>query len=296
MPPIRYSLLVADRATGQVRSFSVRIRLAASVVTLAIAVPTGWALLRHTAALNEINRLQTEVARLDLENTRYRTAAVALTRDIAALQSAVGRLSARTAQANASAPPAERIPRALRVAVGQSEVSHVTVPAFDLVSDLLGTLDHRIRVLQYDVARREAISGALPTLWPADGWVSSGYGYRRDPFTGSREFHAAIDISTRTGEPVYATAHGRVISAGRSGHYGRLIEIDHGFGIQSRYGHLSRFAVVPGTTVRRGDLIGYVGATGRTTGSHLHYEVLADGRHVNPIRLLADRQPDVAAN
>ncbi len=296
MLPTRYSFIVADRATGHVRRFTLRIRLVASILTLAVVVPLGWGLQRHGAALNEISRLQVEAARLDVENARYRTAAAALSRDIVTLQTAITRLSTRIARTNASGPPMDRIPRALRVTVDQSDVSHITAPTFDLLSDLLGTVDHRIRVLQYDVARREAIAGALPTLWPADGWVSGGYGYRRDPFTGDREFHAAVDISTRTGDPVYATAHGRIISARRSGNYGNLIEIDHGFGIQSRYGHLSEFAVLPGTTVQRGDLIGYVGATGRATGSHVHYEVLADGRHVNPLRLLVDRQSDLAAN
>ena len=296
MPPTRYSFIVADRATGHVRRFTLRIRLVTSLVTLAVALPIGWALLRHGAALNEINRLQAVQARLEIENARYRNAAVALSRDIASLQSAIGQLSARIARTSSSEPPVERIPRALRTAVGQREANHVPLPAFDLLTDLLGTLDHKIRLLRYDVAWREAIAGALPTLWPADGWVSGGYGYRRDPFTGDREFHAAVDISTRSGDPVYATAHGRVMSARRSGNYGNLIEIDHGFGIQTRYGHLSEFAVLPGTTVRRGDLIGYVGATGRATGSHVHYEVLADGRHVNPLRLLVDRQSDLAAN
>ncbi|MCY4075718.1 MAG: M23 family metallopeptidase [Acidobacteria bacterium] len=296
MPPTRYSFIVADRATGHVRRFTIRIRLVASLVTLAIALPIGWALLRHGAALNEINRLQAEQARLEIENARYRNAAVALSRDIASLQSAIGQLSARVARTSSAEPPIERMPRAMRTAVGHRDATHVPAPTFGLLSDLLGTLDHGIRLLQYDVARREAIAGALPTVWPADGWVSSGYGYRRDPFTGDREFHAAVDISTRSGDPVYATAHGRVISARRSGNYGNLIEIEHGFGIQTRYGHLSEFAVLPGTTVRRGDVIGYVGATGRATGSHVHYEVLADGRPVNPLRLLADRQSDLAAN
>ena len=215
MPPTRYSFIVADRATGHVRRFTLRIRLVASMLALAVVIPLGWGLQRHGAALNEISRLQAESARLDLENARYRTAAAALSRDIVTLQAAITRLSTRIARTNASAPPMDRIPRALRVTVDQSDVRHVTAPAFDLLSDLLGTVDHRMRVLQYDVARREAIAGALPTLWPADGWVSGGYDYRRDPFTGDREFHAAVDISTRTGEPVYATAHGRVMSAQR---------------------------------------------------------------------------------
>ena len=296
MPPTRYSFIVADRTTGHVRRFTLRIRLAASIAVLAIALPTAWGLMRHRAALNEIDRLHVEAVRLEIENTRYRTAADTLNRDIASLQSAITRLSARIGRTNAAGPPVDRLPQALRVAVGESDVSHVPPSAFGLLNDLLGTLDHRIRLLQYDVARREAIAGALPTLWPADGWVSGGYGHRRDPFTGDREFHSAVDISTRTGEPVYATAHGRVISAARSGNYGNLIEIDHGFGIETRYGHLSEFAVLPGTTVQRGVLIGYVGATGRATGSHVHYEVLANGRQVNPLRLLVGRQSELTAN
>jgi murein DD-endopeptidase MepM/ murein hydrolase activator NlpD len=296
MAPTRYSFIVADRATGHVRRFTLRVRLVASLAVLAVVIPVGWGLLLYSAALNDVSGLELEAARLELENARYRTAAVALNRDIASLQSAITQLSARIARTDASEPPVDRLPRALRVAVGRRDFNHVPAPAFGLLTDLLGTLDHRLRVLQYDVARQEAIAGALPTLWPADGWVSGGYGYRRDPFTGDREFHAAVDISTRTGEPVYATAHGRVLSARRSGNYGNLIEIDHGFGVRTRYGHLSEFAVLPETTVRRGDLIGYVGATGRATGSHVHYEVLANGGHVNPLRLLVDRQSELAAN
>ena len=296
MAPTRYSFIVADRATGHVRRFTIRVRLAATLAALAVALPVGWGLLRYEAALYEIDRLQVEATRLRIENAHYRRAAAVLTSDIASVQAALTQLSARIDRAHADTPRADRMPRALRVALGRGGARPDSPPAFDPLNDLLGTLHHRMRLLQYDVARREALAAALPTLWPADGWVSGGYGYRRDPFTGDREFHPAIDISTRAGEPVYATAYGRVHSAARSGAYGNLIEIDHGFGIETRYGHLSEFAVAPGATVRRGDVIGYVGATGRATGSHVHYEVLADGAHVNPLRLLADRQSGLTTN
>ena len=101
------------------------------------------------------------------------------------------------------------------------------------------------------------------------------------------DFHPAVDISTQKGRPVYATATGRVFSAGRNGHYGNLVEIDHGFDLTTRYGHLSDFAVVVGDTVQRGEVIGYVGATGRATGYHVHYEVWSAGRSIDPRRLLA---------
>ena len=132
-------------------------------------------------------------------------------------------------------------------------------------------------------------------MWPADGWLSASYGYREDPFTGERDFHPAVDISTRRGQPVYATATGRIASAGRSGNYGNLIEIAHGFGLSTRYGHLSDYAVNTGDTVMRGDVIGYVGATGRATGYHVHYEVWVNGRTLNPLRLTPEN-PTISAN
>ena len=108
-------------------------------------------------------------------------------------------------------------------------------------------------------------------------------------------FHHAIDISTAEGQPVYATASGLVLSAARNGHYGNLVEIDHGFGLRTRYGHLAGFSVGLGDTVQRGDIIGSVGATGRATGYHVHYEIWSDDRTVNPMRLLK-RSRQISAN
>jgi murein DD-endopeptidase MepM/ murein hydrolase activator NlpD len=121
------------------------------------------------------------------------------------------------------------------------------------------------------------------------GWLTSGFGVRSDPFTGRQASHPGLDISGKTGDPVYATADGRVATAGRTGDYGNLVIIEHAFGLTTRYGHLSRFNVKPGASVRRGDVIGYVGSTGRSTASHLHYEVWANGRPVNPLKLLVGR-------
>ena len=95
-----------------------------------------------------------------------------------------------------------------------------------------------------------------------------------------------LDISAGTGDPVYATADGKITTAAMAGNYGNLVVIDHGYGIETRYGHLSAFKVREGHAVKRGDLLGLVGATGRTTGSHLHYEVRANGRILNPLQLL----------
>src|SRR5581483_11603979 len=104
--------------------------------------------------------------------------------------------------------------------------------------------------------------------------------------TGEPGYHQGLDISTEKGSPVYATADGTVESAAYTGDYGNLIVLRHGFGLATRYGHLSAFGVKPGQSVKRGDVIGYVGATGRATGAHLHYEILANGKLLNPLQLL----------
>jgi murein DD-endopeptidase MepM/ murein hydrolase activator NlpD len=119
------------------------------------------------------------------------------------------------------------------------------------------------------------------------GWLSAGFGQRADPFTGAPGFHQGLDISTDKGRPVVATADGVVESAEWNGNYGNLLVVDHGFGVKTRYGHLQSFAARAGTAVKRGDLLGHVGATGRTTGAHLHYEILANGQIIDPMRLLA---------
>jgi murein DD-endopeptidase MepM/ murein hydrolase activator NlpD len=113
---------------------------------------------------------------------------------------------------------------------------------------------------------------------------TSGYGVRSDPFRGAAAMHAGIDLAGPLGTPIYATADGVVSDAGyNSGGYGNLVKIDHGRGIETRYGHLSAILVSPGLRIARGQQIGRMGSTGRSTGSHLHYEVRIDGRAVNPI-------------
>jgi murein DD-endopeptidase MepM/ murein hydrolase activator NlpD len=112
---------------------------------------------------------------------------------------------------------------------------------------------------------------------------------RADPFTGKRDFHPGLDISANTGTPIFATASGKVELAAPSGDYGNLVVVDHGYGLVTRYGHLSKFLVWQGSEVKRGDVVGYVGSTGRATGPHLHYEVLANGKLINPLQLLVGR-------
>ncbi|MEG3125713.1 M23 family metallopeptidase [Sphingomonas sp. GB1N7] len=128
---------------------------------------------------------------------------------------------------------------------------------------------------------------AIPSAQPVERLsFTSNYGVRADPFRGTAAMHAGVDIPGPVGTPIYATADGYVDRAERSGGYGNLVEIDHGKGIQTRYGHLSKILVAPFTRVKRGQLIALMGSTGRSTGPHLHYEVRIDGHAVNPVPFL----------
>jgi len=127
---------------------------------------------------------------------------------------------------------------------------------------------------------------ASPNLWPVEGQVTGSFGERIDPFNGEGAFHCGVDISASYGQPVIATADGVVMFADFMGGYGREVTIDHGHGISTRYGHLANFAVISGQQVHRGDIIGYVGLSGRSTGPHLHYEVRINDTPVNPHKYL----------
>lgn len=134
-----------------------------------------------------------------------------------------------------------------------------------------------------------------PTLWPVTGPITGGFGGRIDPFNGEGAFHAGVDISSPYGQPILAPADGVVTYAGFYSGYGRLIEIDHGNGITTRYGHLSGFTITDGQSVRRGQVIGYVGLSGRSTGAHLHYEVRIHDTPVNPHKYLRTANGGFAA-
>jgi murein DD-endopeptidase MepM/ murein hydrolase activator NlpD len=141
---------------------------------------------------------------------------------------------------------------------------------------------------------RWAMLANAPSLWPVTGTITSSFGEREDPFNGEGSFHSGIDIATAYGEPVRATADGMVLKAAFGNGYGREVLIDHGNGIQTLYGHLSGFAVTAGERVTRGQVIGYVGTSGRSTGPHLHYEVRVRDTPVNPHKYLRETMQQLA--
>ena len=131
-----------------------------------------------------------------------------------------------------------------------------------------------------------AESNYTPSIWPVMGHITDSFGERLDPFSGEGAFHTGVDVGADYGAPVHVTADGLVTIADTHMGYGRLVVVDHGFGITTCYAHLSAYAVVAGTHVRRGEVIGYTGISGRSTGPHVHYEVRVNNAPVNPWRYM----------
>lgn len=168
--------------------------------------------------------------------------------------------------------------------------------SFDQLSSLRTTAlsGQFSRTFEPGVSRWAMLANA-PSLWPVTGTITSSFGEREDPFNGEGAFHSGIDIATAYGDPVRATADGEVLKAAFGNGYGREVLIDHGNGIQTLYGHLSGFAVTAGERVSRGQVIGYVGTSGRSTGPHLHYEVRIHDTPVNPHKYLRETMQQLAA-
>ncbi len=159
--------------------------------------------------------------------------------------------------------------------------------ALDRLSRQLEDRSSQLEVLESVLMNRNLQAERVPNGRPIlQGWLSSRYGMRTDPFSGKRDFHAGVDFAGKEGSPVVATGAGVVTWAGNRSGYGKLIEINHGGGYATRYGHNRKILVKVGETVKKGQIIGEMGSTGRSTGPHVHFEVLRNGRPVNPAKYI----------
>ena len=138
------------------------------------------------------------------------------------------------------------------------------------------------------IEEKKQLFASTPNIFPVEGWISAGYGWRINPFTGKREFHRAIDIVAPWGTEVKAACQGKVTYAGWKDFYGLVVEIKNSYGYTTRYAHLSRILVKKGKNVEKGEVIGRLGSSGRSTGPHLHFEVWRRGKSVNPLELMVE--------
>ena len=294
----RYTITFARESSSEPTRVTVDVRILAVVMALLVGGPVLFVLGASWGARTLIADLLRQNAALEMENANYREATTELVSQVSALHAAAESLGGREALDPEVARAIARLPSSIthRAMGGGSNAADYTAPhttllstadpAFGLLRDVLHIIERKLDHARSGVERREALAAATPSIWPVAGWLSSGFGTRLDPFTGAQDFHTGIDISADHGEPVRAAADGTVVTARAAGNYGNLVVLDHGFGIATRYGHLSTFAVAEGQQIEKGAVLGYVGSTGRSTNPHLHYELLLNGRPANPLRLL----------
>jgi murein DD-endopeptidase MepM/ murein hydrolase activator NlpD len=294
----RYSLVIADRQTGAIRRVTISLWPTLGTIAGILALPILMGLGARWSARTTIADLQSSNAALEVENASYREATGQLSNQISELHAAVNQLGEHATVEPAVSRAMDKLPAIVKSramggamlpdtpasmlngAIGSPET------ALGILSELLGVIGSRLESVRDNVERRHKLAMATPSMWPVAGWLSSSFGTRRDPFTDGKDFHPGLDISSDYGQPVLATGDAIVMAAGRNGAYGNMVMLDHGFGITTKYGHLSRISVVERQRVKRGDIIGLVGSTGRSTGAHLHYEVWMNGRLTNPMTLL----------
>ncbi|RUO42894.1 hypothetical protein CWE15_05700 [Aliidiomarina taiwanensis] len=258
-------------------------------------------------AQERIQQKQTELAMesaaLQQVRSQVQRELSALTMKMGELQGQLRRLEAYSKQLSASVEGAQQAPLlAQSVPMGGPESN---VDEWPLVTDhsLLNELDamlaqikeqqNQLQVLESVMVHHHIDDARFIAGRPiSTGWLASEYGIRRDPFTGTPTMHRGIDYAADLGTPVAATGAGIVTHAGRRSGYGYLVEVDHGAGLRTRYAHLDSYQVKVGDVVTRGQVIGEVGQTGRATGPHVHYEVLENGRHINPVNYVLRRAPE----
>jgi murein DD-endopeptidase MepM/ murein hydrolase activator NlpD len=164
-------------------------------------------------------------------------------------------------------------------------------PVFDGLNNIGREANQNALELQHllsTLSQQKSLLSSIPTAAPVDGWITSGFGYRVSPFTGERTSHFGLDIAAPVGTPIHAPADGVVIFTGAKEGFGNFIMVAHGYGVVTRYGHNAQNMVQPGQRITRGDQIGTVGMTGRTTGPHVHYEVVVNGKTENPKKFILE--------
>jgi len=289
-----YTLIVVPDARSACRTIRVSARVARRLGIAAAA--TALALAGVLAHYTVISREISELAALRLEKAALSERARRQERSLAELASKVARLQGSVTKLGVMAGLDRALPTADGSVGGVGGVTGVDAgpPSRDpevtlrALSRSLSHLTERSQRIESFYADQAVLLSHTPSVWPVRGYLSSGFGNRIDPFTGAPDYHPGIDISTPGGTKIVAPADGVVLAAGARGAYGLAIIIDHGYGILTRYGHLERFNVRAGKRVRRGDVIGFVGSTGRSNAPHLHYEVWRDDRAQNPIHYIID--------
>jgi len=304
-----YTILVLPDASSQIRRFHIAKPILSTLAVTAGLIFTAFLFLIYQAVghtghmlelrqlrttsseqanlLQKFERLENQMAGLREFDLRLRTAAGLEVKD--AESSIVGVGGADTLSSSA-----------LLVAA----VAHQASPAnsstgirtdnlggeFDRLSREMNDRNKSFQGLIGSLETKRSLLASTPTIWPVKGWLTAGFGQRRSPFTGQRQMHEGVDIANTVGTPIIAPADGIVTYTGPLGGFGDVVSVDHGHKISTFYAHLQQHKVAKGQRVRRGDVIGSVGTTGRVTGPHLHYEIQVNEVSVDPTKYVIDQE------
>jgi murein DD-endopeptidase MepM/ murein hydrolase activator NlpD len=287
-----YTFIVVPDASSRLRKLKLPARAlhalaAIGILSFFVAVGLGFSYMKMAFKAADYDKLQTENTSLKIQKKNLEVAAVKLGEKLSNIENLFADIQNLVENDSLTKRGKLNIP-----GVGGSRVDYPTAEllgsanlkdGIDLLKDRTTEMESQLTLLQELAQKKASIRRITPTIWPVKGNLTSHFGSRTDPFNGeATELHLGVDISTLFGTQVHAPADGRIIYAQRKSAYGNLIIIDHGNGLTTRMGHLSRFNVKVGQRVRKNDIVGYVGTSGRSTAPHLHYEVRLNDRPVNP--------------
>ena len=284
----RYSTIIfVPHARAKFRKLKVSHRLLFSIVSLAtssLCLSTFFSV-QYFTSLSQTN----ELTSLRRENRDLQTANEQFSKSVESLRTQLQGVEEKTRQLAIIAEITTLDETSQGGVGGTRNSDDLAVPFRDDI-DKMSFRSHRLErdlsVLEQKFVAQNQLLSTTPSIAPVRGILTDGFGGRSDPFTGEPGQHGGVDISSALGQAVRAPADGTVVKATWEGGYGNVIYLSHGNGYSTRYGHLSGFGARPGQRVKRGDIIGYVGSTGRSTGPHLHYEVRLNNNAVNPLEYI----------
>jgi murein DD-endopeptidase MepM/ murein hydrolase activator NlpD len=290
MPGQHHTIIFVPHAHAKLRKWR--------VTNLQIGLAAGAFLLLTLASLfliwshfnTPVNPV--EISRLRKENEELRRTNAAFEANLGKLQKQVSHYEERTRDL-AIVAGIESVGEGAEAGVGgPTPVEESATGDFATMKSRVAQLGGALDAVEAKLEQRVHWISSTPAISPVRGIFTSGFGSRSDPLTHGHGNHQGVDIAAAPGQPVRASADGIVMVAGEQGGLGKAVFLAHGFGLTTRYGHMSAINVRPGQRVKRGDVVGRVGSTGRSTGYHLHYEVRLDGEPVNPLGYILDSSPD----
>lgn len=293
-----YTVLILPDATSPARKFHISTPIVSAISSVvAVSVLAFAFFLYQYVNLNvrmlELKQLRqeagdreflaTKVSQLEAELSRLRDLDRKL-RVVAGLDP--GNDQAKLAQGGAEMLSRSALLDAVRKGTGR--LAEWVNRDLEALGQEITSREQSFRELKSLLEEKRSVLASTPTIWPVKGLVTGGYGYRRSPFTGQREMHEGVDIAAPHGTPILATADGVVSFSGGLSAFGNVVFINHGHGFTTFYAHNSSNRVKEGQRVRRGEVVAYVGTSGRSTGPHVHYEVQVNGTTVNPLKYVVD--------